>query len=353
VARAYLHPALSRPNLTVLTGAHAVKLLLQGGRARGLRYASRGRMETAMAAREVILCGGAIGTPQLLMLSGIGPEPELRRHGIPVHLALPGVGANLQDHLDLLVVHRCRQPVSLGLSPGTLFPQLRHLRDYLRHRQGPWTSNAAEAGGFIRSAPDEILPDLQFHFTPARLTDHARNLRAAAATLFGHGYALHVCVLRPKSRGRIGLASADWRHPPRIDPDYLSAPEDMARMKAGLRIARHVLAAPAFDGYRGEEIRPGGAVREDAAIESFIRRGAESIYHPVGTCRMGTDAMAVVDDALRLRGIEGLRIVDASVMPTLIGGNTNAPTVMIAEKAADLIRGAAGVPVAGSGMEMA
>ncbi|MBK4737633.1 GMC family oxidoreductase [Noviherbaspirillum pedocola] len=352
-ARAYLQPARERANLTVHTGARAVRLLLEGGRAVGIRYAQGGELKTVRARREVIVCCGAIGTPQLLMLSGIGPEDELRRHGIAVAHTLPGVGANLQDHLDVLVVHRCLQPVSLGVSPRTLAAQFRNLADYLGYRSGPWTTNAAEAGGFVRSAPDLDLPDLQFHFTPARLHDHARNLRAAARTLFGHGYALHACVLRPKSRGRIGLNGADWRLAPRIDPDYLSAPEDMSGMKAALRAARRVLAAPAFDPYRGEEIRPGVAVRDDAAIERFIARGAESIYHPVGTCRMGNDDMAVVDDALRVRGIDGLRIVDASVMPTLVGGNTNAPTIMIAEKAADLIHAAAGAPLAGSGMEIA
>ena len=209
--------------------------------------------------------------------------------------------------------------------------------DYVLHRQGPLTSNSAEGGGFVRSSAAAVIPDLQFHFTPAHLDGHARNLRSAAFTMLGHGYALHACVLRPKSRGRVRLGSASPTDAPLIDPDFLSDPEDLPLMVKGVRAARAVLAAPAFDPYRGEEIFPGSAVQSDDDIVRFIRRKAESIYHPVGTCKMGHDDMAVVDDMLRVRGIAGLRVADASIMPTLVGGNTNAPAVMIGEKAADLI----------------
>ena len=250
---------------------------------------------------------------------------------------LPGVGQNLQDHLDVLVVHQCAKPVSLGISLSTLHRQAKHLFDYLRHRRGPFTSNSAEGGGFIRSAPQQPIPDLQFHFTPARLDGHARTLRSALFTLWGHGYALHVCGLRPASRGHIGLASADPTADPLIEPRYLSDPADLPLMIAAVRAARRVLAAPALDAYRGAEIFPGSAVTSDDEIARFIRRKAETIYHPVGTCKMGHDPMAVVDDALRVHGIDGLRVADASIMPTLIGGNTNAPVMMIAEKAADLM----------------
>jgi choline dehydrogenase-like flavoprotein len=265
-----------------------------------------------------------------------------------VRHCLPGVGRNLQDHLDVLIIHQCLLPVSSGISVATLPLQVRHVIDYLRSRRGGLTTNGAEAGGFIRSTPDAAIPDLQFHFTPAHLVDHARNLRSAAATLFGHGYSLHVCKLRPLSRGHVALKSADPAADPLIDPNYLSDPEDMATMVGGVKAARRVLAAHAFDPYRGPEMQPGAQVRSDDEIGRFIRARAETIYHPVGTCKMGRDDMSVVDDMLRVHGLEGLRVVDASVMPALVGGNTNAPTVMIAEKAADLIMGRGHVPSGGT-----
>lgn len=336
-ARAYLHPVLARANLTVLTGQRAGRVLLDGRRAVGLASAGRDGDTVVTARREVILAAGAVNTPQLLLLSGIGPDDELRRHGIALRHALPGVGRNLQDHLDVLLIHRCRLPVSSGISLATLPRQARHLRDYLRDRSGGFTTNGAEGGGFVKSAPAEDIPDLQFHFTPAHLCDHGRSLRAAAGTLFGHGYSLHVCALRPRSRGHIGLHSADPAADPLIDPGYLSDPTDMATLVAGVKAARRVLAARVLDPYRGAEMQPGAQVRSEREIERFICARAETIYHPVGTCRMGHDDMAVVDDTLRVHGLDGLRVVDASIMPTLIGGNTNAPTMMIAEKAADMI----------------
>jgi len=341
VARAYLHPVLARSNLTVLTGARASAVLLDGKRAVSVACTRRGNATAVAARREVILAAGAVNSPQLLMLSGIGPKEELGRHGITVRHCLPGVGRNLQDHLDVLIIHQCLLPVSSGISLATLPLQLRHVIDYLRNRTGGLTTNGAEAGGFIRGTPDAALPDLQFHFTPAHLVDHARNLRSAAATLFGHGYSLHVCKLRPLSRGHVGLRSADPAADPLIDPNYLSDPEDMATMVDGVKAARRVLAAHAFDPYRGPERQPGAQARSDREIQRFVRARGESIYHPVGTCRMGQDDMAVVDEMLRVHGLEALRVVDASVMPALVGGNTNAPTVMIAEKAADLIMGRA------------
>lgn len=340
-ARAFLHPVLGRRNLTVVTGARATRVLLEGRRASAVEYLHRGRPETARAGREVLLCGGAINSPQLLMLSGIGPAEELDRHGIPTLQHLPGVGRNLQDHLDVLVVHKCVQPVSLGISLGTLAQQVRNLHAYLRHRSGPFTSNSAEGGGFIKSAPDEPLPDLQFHFTPAHLDGHARNLRSLAFSVLGHGYALHACLLRPGSRGAIRLRSANPAHAALIDPNFLSDPADMPLMVKAVRSARRVLAMPAFDPFRGAELFPGAQVQTDGQIEQFVRAKAESIYHPVGTCKMGHDPLAVVDDSLRVHGVDGLRVADVSVMPFIIGGNTNAPAIMIAEKASDLITGAA------------
>lgn len=337
VARAYLHPVHTRPNLTVITGAHATGVVMDGKRATGIRYVKDGKEHVLGARREVILAGGAINSPQLLMLSGIGPKEELEKHGIDVRQHLPGVGKNLQDHLDVLIVHQCAKAVSLGVSLRNLLSPLIHLVNYLLFRKGPYTTNAAEGGGFVRSSPEQPVPDLQFHFTPAHLDDHGHTLSRAAYTLIGHGYALHVCDLRPKSRGEIRLSSADPAAPALIDPNYLSHPDDMASLVRGVKAARKVLAAPAFDRFRGPELFPGADVQSDAGIEAFIRRKAGTIYHPVGTCKMGSDPMAVVDEQLRVHGVAGLRVVDASIMPTLIGGNTNAPTVMIAEKAADMI----------------
>ncbi|WP_317203607.1 choline dehydrogenase [Janthinobacterium sp.] len=337
VARAYLHPVQERSNLTVLTGARSSKIVLAGKRAAGVVYVKDGKRHEIRARREVLLCGGAINSPQLLMLSGIGPAEELRRHGIAVMHELPGVGQNLQDHLDVLVVHECVKPVSLGISLRNALAQGKHLFNYLLFRNGPLTTNGAEAGGFIKSGAAQAIPDVQLHFTPASLDDHGRNLSRAAFTLFGHGYSLHVCDLRPKSRGHIGLNSADPGADARIEPNYLAHPDDMETLLRGVKAARKILAARAFARFRGEEVFPGAAVQSDEEIRAFIRAKAGTIYHPVGTCKMGHDTQAVVDAQLRVHGIAGLRVVDASIMPTLIGGNTNAPTVMIAEKAADLI----------------
>ena len=337
VARAYLHPVRARPNLQVLTHAHASRVMLEGKRAVGVAYLQHGKQHEVRATREVLLSGGAINSPQLLLLSGIGPQAELARHGITQQHDLPGVGQNLQDHLDVLVVHKCIKPVSYGISWRNLLAQGKHLYHYLRYRKGPFTTNSAEGGGFVKSDPQQAIPDLQFHFSPAHLDDHARNLSRAAFTMIGHGYALHVCDLRPKSRGHIGLHSANPREAARIEPNYLSHPDDMATLVKGVKAVRKLLADSAFDPYRGSEIFPGSAVQSDAQIEDFIRRKAGTIYHPVGTCKMGSDAMAVVDSRLKVHGMHGLRVVDASIMPTLIGGNTNAPTVMIAEKAAQMI----------------
>jgi choline dehydrogenase len=346
-ARAYLRPAMQRTNLTVLTGARATRLLLEGKRAVGVAYRQKGRDRTVRASREVLLAGGAINSPQLLMLSGIGDPAELRRHGIAVAHALPGVGRNLQDHLDVLVVQRSTRPVSLGISWHNALAQGLHLLNYLLFRKGPLTSNGAEGGGFIRSDPAQDKPDLQLHFTPATLEEHGHTLQYAKATLLGHGYALHVCDLRPKSRGRIGLHSADPLADALIDPNYLADPADMETMLKGLKAARALLAAPAFAPYRGAELQPGAHVQSDDALRAFIRAKAGTIYHPVGTCRMGADDLAVVDARLRVHGMEGLRVVDASIMPTLIGGNTNAPTMVIAEKAAAMILAARKAPAPG------
>ncbi|WP_300621004.1 choline dehydrogenase [Dokdonella sp.] len=327
-AVAYLHPARSRANLTVLTGAATTRVRLDGARAVGVDYRHRGRIERAQAG-HVILCGGAINSPQLLMLSGIGPADHLRAHGIAVARDLPGVGANLQDHLDICTLVRSTQPITYDKT-NDIAVALR----FLLKRDGIGSSNVAEAGGFVRSrfAPDGRC-DVQFHFVPALLDDHGRN------RLEGFGYTVHACALRPKSRGAIRLRSADPFADAAIHANYLSDTdgEDLRTMVEGARLSREILAQASFEPYRGAEIFPGVEARTDADLAAFIRRKAETIYHPSGTCRMGSDGGAVVDSELRVRGLDGLRVVDASIMPTLIGGNTNAPTIMIAERAAELL----------------
>jgi choline dehydrogenase len=327
-AAGYLRPTRGRRNLHVLTRAVAQRVLIESGRAVGVDYRHYGRLARADA-REVILCGGTINSPQLLMLSGIGPADHLREHGIRVAHDLRGVGENLQDHLDICVLQRSIKPVTYDRLSDTLVA----LR-YLMRRDGPGTSNIAECGGFVRSrfAEDDRC-DMQFHFVPALLDDHGRH------RMDGYGYTLHVCALRPKSRGLIKLASADPAAKAMIQPNYLSDTDnyDLRMLIEGAKLSRELFAARSFDGYRGEEIFPGSDIKTDADIETFIRNKAETIYHPVGTCRMGNDDDAVVDSKLRVRGIAGLRVADASVMPCLPGGNTNAPTIMIAEQAADAI----------------
>jgi choline dehydrogenase len=333
-AVAYLHPVRDRPNLTVHTGAQVGRITFEGRRANGVTYAMGGRAFHQPAAREVLVCGGAINSPQLLMLSGIGPADDLRRHGIEVLADLDGVGGNLQDHLDICTLFKSTQRVTYD-RVGDLKIAFDY---YLRGHRGAGSSNIAEAGGFARSplAPDDRA-DIQFHFVPAMLDDHGRH------RLPGDGYTLHACFLRPRSRGRITLATNRPGDKPRIAANYLGDEEgfDLKMMVECAKISREILARKAFDPYRGAPIFPTRTDLDDAALVDFVRAKAETVYHPVGTCRMGSDAGAVVDPELRVRGVEGLRVVDASVMPSLIGGNTNAPTIMIAERAADLIRGRA------------
>jgi choline dehydrogenase len=320
-AAAFLRPARKRPNLTVSTHSYATRILLEGGRASAIEYRRKGRTLTSRAER-IILSGGAINSPQLLMLSGIGPAAELQSAGVePVH-DLPGVGRNLQDHLDICTLVHCREKITYD----QLSEFVVGLR-YLFGRKGPGSSNIAESGGFVvsRHATDE-RPDIQMHFVPAFLDDHGRNI------LPGHGMTIHACALRPESRGELTLRSADPDAQPRLQPNYLDCEYDRRVMLECVRLSREIFAQPAFQPYAGAELYPGPDARSDGAILEFIRRKAETIYHPIGTCKMGVDDMAVVDPALKVRGLDGLFVVDASVMPALVSGNTNAPTIMIAEK---------------------
>jgi choline dehydrogenase-like flavoprotein len=335
-ATAYLAPNRGRANLHVITGAQATRVLLEGRRAVGVAYRQGGQERQVRARGEVLLSAGALQSPQLLMLSGIGPGDHLRALGIPVVHDLPGVGRNLQDHVDVTqVVDAPHLTDLLGLSLTGLAHAVKGIVEWRRHRSGLLTTNFAEAGGFIRSAPGEPRPDLQLHFVIGKLVDHGR------ATVFGHGYSCHVCLLRPRSRGALRLASADPFAPPRIDPQFLADPEDLRKLVAGFRAMRRILEQPALAGHGGRELAVSAAARDDESIAAFIREHADTIYHPVGTCRMGKGALDVVDAELRVHGVEGLRVVDASIMPSIVAGNTNAPVIMIGEKAADLLRQAA------------
>ena len=335
-AKAYLTPNLGRKNLTVMTGAHTTRILMEGRRAVGVEVRVGGALRQLKAAREVLLSAGALQSPQILMLSGIGPGAELQRHGIAVVHALDGVGANLHDHVDVVqVVDTPGLTELFGLSLPGAVNVIRGIFEWRNSRRGILTTNFAEAGGFIKSAPNEPLPDLQLHFVIGKLIDHGRK------PSFGHGYSCHVCLLRPQSRGSLKLASADPFASPLIDPNFLAEPEDMERLLRGFKLTRHILQQPALAGYRGRELPASAGSQTDAQIERFIRGHADTIYHPVGTCRMGHAATDVVDTELRVHGVQGLRVVDASIMPRIVGGNTNAPVIAIAEKAADLIRASA------------
>lgn len=334
-AKAYLAPALSRPNLSVLTGVHVMRILTDGRRAVGVELRSRAGVQQLHARREVLLAAGALQSPQILMLSGIGPGEALQRHGIALVHDLPGVGRHLHDHPDVVqVVDAPRLKDLFGISFVGLLRAARGILEWRNHRRGMLTTNFAEAGGFIKSSADEPQPDLQLHFVIGKLVDHGRK------TVFGHGYSCHVCLLQPKSRGNVSLASADPMAEPLIDPNFLAERDDVDRLVRGFKLMRGILRQSALAGYAGRELEASAAAQTDEQIERFIRERADTIYHPVGTCRMGPGLLDVVDAQLRVHGMQGLRVVDASVMPRIVSGNTNAPTIMIAEKASDLIKAA-------------
>jgi choline dehydrogenase-like flavoprotein len=341
-AKGYLTPHLSRPNLTVITQALTTRVLTETVDGLlctvGVEYRPNGGRDAPQTLRlkpggEVLLSAGAFGSPQLLMLSGIGPAEHLRGLGINVLHDLPGVGENLHDHPDVVMVVNAPKLTDLfGVSLPGIWSTLKGIAEWRRARRGPLTSNFAEAGGFIKSAPNEAIPDLQLHFVVGKLVDHGRK------TVLGHGYSCHVCLLQPKSRGTLRLASADPQVAPLIDPAFLKDPDDAARLVRGFKRVRELMQQPALSRHGGQESAASRSAQSDAQIEQFVRNHADTIYHPVGTCRMGSDALAVVDARLRVHGVAGLRVVDASIMPRVVGGNTNAPVIMVAEKAVDMIR---------------
>src|ERR1700722_12911164 len=333
-AAAYLHPVLNRPNLTIESHAHATRILFEGNRAVGLEFVQKKQKVQVRALREVILSGGAVNTPQVLLLSGIGDGEILKRFDIPVVCELKGVGRNLQDHLDCSIQYESTQPITLYSQANPLSAARTGLQ-YVLTRKGLASGQGLESGAFLKSRSNLETPDLQLHFIAALMFDHTR--RKADR----HGFMAHVCQLRPESRGYISLRSADPLDQPMIQPNYLEAEEDRRALREGVKITREVFAQESFDPYRGPELMPGAHVQRDDQIDAFVRKTAETIYHPVGSAKMGKDKDAVVDTQLRVYGMEGLRVVDASVMPSLVSGNTNAPTIMIAEKAADLMLGRA------------
>jgi choline dehydrogenase len=331
-ANAYLRPVLRRPNLTLRVRAMSRRLLFDGGRATGVAFEHDGRACEARAEREVLVCAGAINSPQLLMLSGIGPADHLREHGIDVHQHLPGVGRNLQDHLEVYVQYRCKRPITL-YSAVKPWNQARIGLEWMLFKKGLGATNHFESGGFIRSEAGVRHPDLQYHFLPMAVSYDGSS---SADT---HGFQAHVGPMRPESRGRVTLASADAAAAPRILFNYMATERDRREMRNAIRLTREVMAQGPLDEFRGEELAPGPQVESDADLDAWVRQHGESAYHPCGTCRMGADDEAVVDAEGRVHGVEGLRVVDASIMPRIASGNLNAPTIMIAEKIADAIRG--------------
>lgn len=332
-ARAYVEPLRTHANFAVRTGALVEKILVEEGRATGVVIRRGSKRETLRARGGVILSAGAFNSPQILMLSGIGPGAHLGDKGIEVIADRVGVGANLQDHIDYVSGWETRSADPFGDSAGGTWRMVKAIFEHRRHRTGIMTTCFAEAGGFWKSRPELPAPDIQYHFVPAMLEDHGRT------KVKGHGFSCHACVLRPESRGSVTLASGDAAAAPRIDPGFLTDERDMATLRAGVRMMHRIAAAPPLSDYAGVDRHPVD-LADDAALDALIRSRADTVYHPVGTCRMGSDAGAVVDPTLRLNGVDGLWVADASVMPRLVSGNTNAPSIMIGERAADFVKAA-------------
>ncbi len=344
-AMAYLHPAEKRKNVTVETRALTQRIILEGTRAIGVEFVQNGQVKRYRAEREVICSGGAINSPQLLMLSGIGPADHLREVGVEVKHDLPGVGQNLQEHLEMYIQQQCTKPITLYTYTKPIPMAFAGVQWFLT-RSGVCTSAHLEAGGFIRSQAGIEHPNLQFHFLPSTVNDHGRKNGTC------HAYQVHIGNMRQASRGWIKLKSTDPRQHPIIQPNYLMEEQDRREFRDAVKLTREIFAQKAFEPFRGPEINPGAHVKTDAEIDAFVRERGDSAYHPSCTCKMGTDEMAVVDPKARVHGLEGLRVVDASIMPSVVSGNLNAPTIMMAEKCSDMILGKqlpkANVPVYGA-----
>ncbi|MCC7395193.1 MAG: GMC family oxidoreductase N-terminal domain-containing protein [Sphingomonadaceae bacterium] len=332
-ARAYVEPNRGRVNLDIRTGVLVERILVEDGRATGVAISRNGQRSILRAAGGVVLSAGAFNSPQILMLSGIGPADHLAEKGISLVHDLPGVGENLQDHIDYVVSYRTQSNIPFGTSMAGTWRMARAFVQHRWNRTGMMTTPFAESGGFWRTRTDLPAPDVQYHFIPAMLDDHGRN------QLKGHGFSCHVCVLRPESRGNVRLNDADPLSPPRIDPGFLSDRRDVETLMAGARMMARICAAPPLSDLGGAVVRPVN-VDDDAALEQEIRNRADTVYHPVGSCRMGGDAAAVVNPQLALNGVDGLWVADASIMPRLVSGNTNAPSIMIGERAADFVAAA-------------
>ncbi len=335
-AKAYLEPAMDRPNLRVITEALAERVLVENGRATGVQLQHKKTQVDVMATREVIVACGAFGSPHLLLLSGIGAADKLTPHGIDQVHELPGVGENLHDHIDWIAAYKGKRNMAketLGFSIGGSLNMVKEFINYKKHGTGILSSNLAESGAFLYIDKAEPSPDIQLHFVIAIVDDHGRKLH------WGHGFSTHVCLLRPKSRGTVTLNSADPADAPAIDPAFLSHPDDVEKLYRAARLTQQIMQAPAMDEIRGAPLY-GTDAEDEAELRADIIARADTVYHPVGTCKMGpsSDPMAVVDANLRVHGLQGLRVVDASIMPQVVSGNTNAPTIMIAEKAADMIK---------------
>ena len=332
-ARAYLEPAKDRKNLTIVTDAPVSRIVVENGRAVGVDYRQERETVRVKANREVLLSAGAIVSPKILMQSGIGDPMQLKQHGIEVVREALGVGANLQDHSAATVQYMTKSIVPYGISLPNLPNLAWQVLKYVTARKGLFASNLIESGGFLKTERELDRPDIQLVFVPGHRVP-------PKILVYGHGYALTAVLLRPKSTGQVRLASADPTANPIIDPQFFTSDDDLEVMLKGLKEARRIMAMPQFDKYRGHEIAPGAKVEDDDQVRDYILNTSATIFHPVGTCKMGRadDPMAVVDERLRLHGVEGLRVVDASIMPRIVGGNTNAPTIMIGEKAADMIK---------------